>query len=126
MTDSVFDEKRTGDFDTHGEIESAYGENAYGDFSSRRESEISDNFGIRGDQINLSEQRETDERALGNAELGGGDDAIMKYLVEAVSNDLPGIGRESEKEGHVQMAKCRDESERNQEEKKILTPLSIM
>ena len=41
----------------------------------------------------------------------------MGDLVDVVSGDLLEIGDDSEKEGHVQMAKCKGKSERIQAEK---------
>ena len=50
----------------------------------------------------------------------------MDDLVGVVSGDLLGIGDESGKECHVQMAKFKGGSERIQEAQEILTALAFM
>ena len=69
---------------------------------------------------------DTEERVLGNAEMGGVNDFLMWDLVGAVSGDLLEINEASGKEGKVQMVKFRGESGRNKEEKNILTALALM
>ena len=82
-------------------------------FETQGESAISDNFGKYGDQGNLAEQRgtEADEKVLGGAEMGGGNDVLMGDVVEVVADDLLGLNEEQGKEGQVQMENFRGESE---------------
>ena len=49
-----------------------------------------------GGESNLSERRATDadEKVLGDAEMGAGNDLVMEGLVEVVSDELLGINAE--------------------------------
>ena len=58
---------------------------------------------------------DADEKVLGNAEVGGGNDVSMGDLVEVVADDLLGINEAHGKEEQVQMVKFIGEAESSQE-----------
>ena len=70
-------------------------------------SAISGNFGKYGgpEQSLRTAGADADERVLGNAELGGGNDVLTEALVGEVSAYLLEIYDGAEKEGQVQMVK---------------------